>query len=158
MIHVSIGNLSRSPLSPLSLRMMSRADLIRLPRDWAVVGALLILDMRWSSRRSFGAENHKRGEIGSARLGDHHAVGREVFNDVPQSVNPNPGPHKFIKFFGVEDIVDDKFPRPFARVELSPDRLLARQLEFLFDPFLYALRELFLGPCLGAVCSPAELF
>src|SRR5262245_1728173 len=31
MIHVSIGRRSRSPLSPLSLRMMSRADLMRLP-------------------------------------------------------------------------------------------------------------------------------
>src|SRR5438128_2567606 len=39
MIHVSSGNRSRSPFSPLSLRMMSRADLRRLPRDWAVVGA-----------------------------------------------------------------------------------------------------------------------
>src|SRR5712691_10080769 len=39
MIHVSSGRRSRSPLSPLSFRMMSRADLIRLPSDWAVVGA-----------------------------------------------------------------------------------------------------------------------
>src|SRR5437773_2540291 len=38
MIQVSIGNRSRSPLSPLSLRMMSRADLIRLPSDCVVVG------------------------------------------------------------------------------------------------------------------------
>ena len=37
MIQVSIGSRSRSPFRPLSLRMMSRADLIRLPRDWAVV-------------------------------------------------------------------------------------------------------------------------
>ena len=37
MIQVSMGRRSRSPLSPLSLRMMSRADLIRLPRRWAVV-------------------------------------------------------------------------------------------------------------------------
>ena len=32
MIQVSSGRRSRSPLSPLSLRMMSRADLIRLPK------------------------------------------------------------------------------------------------------------------------------
>ncbi len=37
MIQVSIGRRSRSPLSPLSLRMMSRADLMRLPSCWAVV-------------------------------------------------------------------------------------------------------------------------
>src|SRR3989338_9432315 len=40
MIQVSIGRRSRSPFRPLSLRMMSRADLIRLPRDWAVVSGL----------------------------------------------------------------------------------------------------------------------
>ena len=38
MIHVSIGSRSRSPLSPLSLRMMSRADFRSAPSDWAVVG------------------------------------------------------------------------------------------------------------------------
>src|ERR1700690_992037 len=38
MIQVSIGNRSRAPLSPLSLRMMSRADFRSAPRDWAVVG------------------------------------------------------------------------------------------------------------------------
>ncbi len=38
MIHVSIGNRSRSPLSPLSLRMMSRADFRSAPSDRAVVG------------------------------------------------------------------------------------------------------------------------
>jgi hypothetical protein len=32
---------TRSPLSPLSLRITSRADLSRLPRDCAVVGAAL---------------------------------------------------------------------------------------------------------------------
>jgi hypothetical protein len=37
MIQVSNGRRSRSPLSPLSLRMMSRADLKRLPSIWAVV-------------------------------------------------------------------------------------------------------------------------
>ena len=37
MIQVSNGKRSRSPLSPLSLRMMSRADLIRLPKACAVV-------------------------------------------------------------------------------------------------------------------------
>ena len=36
MIQVSIGRRSRSPLRPLSLRMMSRQDLIRLPSCWAV--------------------------------------------------------------------------------------------------------------------------
>src|SRR5437762_12061670 len=43
MIHVSRGNRSRSPFNPLSFRMMSRADLIRLPRDCAVVGVALFL-------------------------------------------------------------------------------------------------------------------
>src|SRR5437867_3829296 len=38
MFQVSIGNRSRSPLRPLSLLMMSLADLISAPRDWAVVG------------------------------------------------------------------------------------------------------------------------
>src|SRR5437667_661735 len=38
MIHVSSGRRSRSPFRPLSLRMMSRADLSREPRDCAVVG------------------------------------------------------------------------------------------------------------------------
>src|ERR1035441_4951081 len=38
MIHVSIGSRSKSPFRPLSLRMMSLADLSRAPRDWAVVG------------------------------------------------------------------------------------------------------------------------
>src|SRR6266851_4846932 len=37
MIHVSSGNRSRSPFRPLSLRMMSRADLSSEPRAWAVV-------------------------------------------------------------------------------------------------------------------------
>ena len=37
MIHVSSGSRSRSPFSPLSLRMMSRADLRRLPSIWEVV-------------------------------------------------------------------------------------------------------------------------
>ena len=37
MIQVSIGSRSRSPFRPLSLRMMSRADLMRLPSCWAVV-------------------------------------------------------------------------------------------------------------------------
>src|ERR1700730_8228697 len=35
--HVNIGRRSRSPLRPLSFRMMSRADLMRLPSCWAVV-------------------------------------------------------------------------------------------------------------------------
>src|SRR6266481_5025340 len=39
MIHVRSGNRSRSPFRPLSLRMMSRADLSRLPSDCGVVGA-----------------------------------------------------------------------------------------------------------------------
>ena len=38
MIQVSMGRRSRSPLSPLSLRMISRADLMMLPSCWAVVG------------------------------------------------------------------------------------------------------------------------
>ena len=37
MTHVSIGRRSRSPFRPLSLRMMSRQDLTRLPKAWAVV-------------------------------------------------------------------------------------------------------------------------
>src|SRR4051812_16204814 len=37
MIHVRSGRRSRSPLRPLSLRMMSRAALIRLPSACAVV-------------------------------------------------------------------------------------------------------------------------
>ncbi len=37
MIQVSIGSRSRSPLSPLSLRMMSRADLTMADSRWAVV-------------------------------------------------------------------------------------------------------------------------
>src|SRR6266705_950808 len=37
MIHVSMGRRSRSPFSPLSLRMMSRADLMSEPSCWAVV-------------------------------------------------------------------------------------------------------------------------
>src|SRR6185437_3955022 len=37
MTHVSSGRRSRSPFSPLSLRMMSRADLRRLPSIWEVV-------------------------------------------------------------------------------------------------------------------------
>src|SRR5258708_1798566 len=36
-IQVSIGNRSRSPFKPLSLRIMSRQDFTRLPNDWAVV-------------------------------------------------------------------------------------------------------------------------
>src|SRR5262245_5313267 len=42
MIQVSSGSRSRSPLSPLSLRMMSRADLMRALRDCAVVTAAAI--------------------------------------------------------------------------------------------------------------------
>jgi hypothetical protein len=42
-IQVSIGNRSRSPLSPLSLRMMSRHDLTIDERRWAVVEGLCIL-------------------------------------------------------------------------------------------------------------------
>jgi len=34
MIQVSIGRRSRSPFSPLSLRMMSREDLMMADRDW----------------------------------------------------------------------------------------------------------------------------
>src|SRR5436309_10929416 len=45
MIHVSIGNRSRSPFRPLSLRMMSRADLISEPSDCAVVGAARVFVM-----------------------------------------------------------------------------------------------------------------
>src|ERR1700691_4441998 len=42
MIHVSNGRRSRSPFSPLSFRMMSRADLRRLPSICdVVVGAAL---------------------------------------------------------------------------------------------------------------------
>ena len=36
-IQVSIGNRSRSPFSPLSFRMILRADLMMLSRRWAVV-------------------------------------------------------------------------------------------------------------------------
>src|SRR2546428_12393331 len=39
MIQVRSGSRSRSPFRPLSLRMMSRADLRSEPRAWAVVGA-----------------------------------------------------------------------------------------------------------------------
>src|SRR6266516_1343905 len=39
MIQVRSGSRSRSPFKPLSLRMMSRADLSSEPRVWAVVGA-----------------------------------------------------------------------------------------------------------------------
>src|SRR3989475_8303658 len=39
MIQVRSGSRSRSPFKPLSLRMMSRADLSSEPRAWAVVGA-----------------------------------------------------------------------------------------------------------------------
>ena len=45
MIQVSIGSRSRSPFSPLSLRMMSRADLSRLPR---ALGGGLGLRRFWS--------------------------------------------------------------------------------------------------------------
>src|ERR1700693_283015 len=38
MIHVRSGKRSRSPFSPLSLRIMSRADFRRLPSACAVVG------------------------------------------------------------------------------------------------------------------------
>src|SRR3990172_3794598 len=41
MIQVSIGSLSRSPLRPLSFRMMSLADLITEASCWAVEVALL---------------------------------------------------------------------------------------------------------------------
>ena len=40
MIQVSMGRRSRSPERPLSLRMMSRADLMREPSCCAVVGWL----------------------------------------------------------------------------------------------------------------------
>ena len=43
MIQVSIGSRSRSPFRPLSLRMMSRADLSRLPRGWAVVCGCVVV-------------------------------------------------------------------------------------------------------------------
>src|SRR5205809_6197715 len=47
MTQVSIGRRSRSPLSPLSFRMMSRADLTRLPSRWALVrGAAVFLSFR----------------------------------------------------------------------------------------------------------------
>ena len=46
MTQVSIGRRSRSPLRPLSLRMMSRADFRRAPRDWAVVA--LVGGMAWA--------------------------------------------------------------------------------------------------------------
>ncbi|MGA3144429.1 MAG: hypothetical protein ABSF10_15615 [Verrucomicrobiota bacterium] len=37
-IEVSIGRRSRSPLIPLSLCLMSRADFWSVPGNWAVVG------------------------------------------------------------------------------------------------------------------------
>src|SRR5438132_13518317 len=43
MIQVSNGRRSRSPFSPLSLRMISRADFSKLPSDCAVVGCGTIL-------------------------------------------------------------------------------------------------------------------
>src|ERR1700680_4535136 len=43
-IQVSSGRRSRSPFSPLSLRMMSRADFKRLPSACAVVGAGPLVD------------------------------------------------------------------------------------------------------------------
>lgn len=42
MIQVSKGRRSRSPLRPLSLRMMSGAHFKRLPSDWVVVAVLVI--------------------------------------------------------------------------------------------------------------------
>ena len=53
MIQVSMGRRSRSPLSPLSFRMMSRADLMMLPSCCAVVcgsaSFLLLSDVPWFS-------------------------------------------------------------------------------------------------------------
>ena len=43
MIQVSIGNRSRSPLSPLSLRMMSRQDFTMDESRWAVVRGWVFL-------------------------------------------------------------------------------------------------------------------
>src|ERR1019366_10756746 len=45
MIQVSSGSRSRSPFSPLSLRIMSRADFKRLPSACAVVGAGPLVDL-----------------------------------------------------------------------------------------------------------------
>src|SRR2546430_13027796 len=42
MIQVRSGSRSRSPFKPLSLRMMSRADLSSEPRAWAVVGGAAV--------------------------------------------------------------------------------------------------------------------
>src|ERR1700732_2740428 len=44
MIQVRSGSRSRSPFSPLSLRMMPRADFKRLPSACAVVGAGPLVD------------------------------------------------------------------------------------------------------------------
>src|ERR1039457_575988 len=41
--HVNIGKRSMSPFSPLSFRMMSRADLMRLPSCWVVVRGCFVL-------------------------------------------------------------------------------------------------------------------
>src|SRR3989304_5211837 len=46
MIHVSMGSLSSSPLRPLSLRMMSRADLITEASCWAVDAGTLLIALR----------------------------------------------------------------------------------------------------------------
>src|SRR5438876_243392 len=65
MIQVSIGSRSRSPLRPLSLRMMSRADLTMLASRWDVVtcgDGRLLLRPRLTR---VAASSSNRGRVGS---------------------------------------------------------------------------------------------
>ena len=72
MIQVSIGRRSRSPFSPLSLRMMSRADLMRLPSvgRWSSVRlclALLFLLCCLRPRRAVLASRRRLAEASPGR-------------------------------------------------------------------------------------------
>ena len=75
MIQVSNGRRSRSPLSPLSLRMMSRADLSNAPRDRAVVGGVVALDIKMNLglNPDFGL-NHDLNFILDERVDWHFAL------------------------------------------------------------------------------------
>src|SRR5438132_1509484 len=65
MIQVSIGNRSRSPFSPLSLRMMSRADLMSEASDWTVVAfRLLRIDL------AIGACFHLQFQLLNTKFGE----------------------------------------------------------------------------------------
>src|ERR1043166_2775399 len=76
MTHVSMGNLSRSPLSPLSFRMMSRADLIREPNCWLLTigrSGTIFSDLR-IMRGSYPRESTITAMLRETKSGKGHST------------------------------------------------------------------------------------